>query len=96
MRILVTLLILLPFCQGLLAQDETDSYVPIDSMAVTKKVRIVGLPIAFFTPETNFGFGGGAQIFLLRKSNVYNLRKSNILVSGIYTLNNQIMVDIRS
>ncbi|MCA0932861.1 outer membrane protein assembly factor [Lutimonas saemankumensis] len=75
------------------SQFSEEPYVPIDSIKA-KKVKIIGLPIAFYTPETNVGFGGGGQIFLLQNSNKYNFRKSNILVSGIYTLNNQLLIDI--
>ncbi|MEM8968929.1 MAG: BamA/TamA family outer membrane protein [Bacteroidota bacterium] len=77
------------------AQEEKESIYALDSLGNTKNVRIIALPLAFYTPETNVGFGGGAQIFLLKQSNVYNARLSNIMLSGIYTLNEQLMVDIK-
>lgn len=60
----------------------------------SKNVKIIAIPIVFTTPETGFGIGGGAQFFLLNKSNIYNSRLSNILVSAIYTFNQQIMIDV--
>ena len=86
-------LIFIACTHQLFAQFSEEPYVPIDSVK-TKKVKIIGLPLVFYTPETNLGFGGGGQIFLLENSNKYNFRKSNILVSGIYTLNNQLLIDI--
>ncbi|MGI9570274.1 MAG: BamA/TamA family outer membrane protein, partial [Desulfobulbia bacterium] len=77
-----------------MAQYTEEPYYPTDSLQ-TKNLRFVGLPLAFFTPETSFGFGGGGQVFLLRKSNQFNQRESNILISAIYTLNKQILVDIK-
>ena len=77
----------------LFGQYTEEPYVPLDTLQ-SKKLKIIGLPIAFYTPETNFGFGGGGQVFLLRESNRYNLRKSSILVSAIYTLNNQLLIDL--
>ncbi len=64
-----------------------------DTITSIKNTKFIGLPIAFFTPETNFGFGGGGQLFLLNKTNKYNDRLSNILFSGIYTLNKQIQFE---
>lgn len=96
MRILFLLFaffFLVPFTG--IAQENNDAVFQIDSIGESKNTRIIGLPIAFYTPETNFGFGGGAQVYLLNRSNIYNERLSNILVSGIYTLNEQIMIDIK-
>ena len=91
-RFVIYLFIL--FCSNqLFGQYTEEPYVPLDTLQ-SKKLKIIGLPIAFYTPETNFGFGGGGQVFLLRESNRYNLRKSSILVSAIYTLNNQLLIDL--
>lgn len=90
----VTLLLTLFCANQLIAQFDEEPYIPIDSIE-SKRVKFVGLPIVFFTPETSFAFGGGGQIFLLKNSNRYNLRRSNILFSGIYTLNKQLLIDIK-
>lgn len=93
-HILILIIITFFAVTHLSAQYSEKSFTLIDSIEI-KKVKLIGLPIAFYTPETNFGFGGGGQMFLLRNSNRYNLRKSNILFSGIYTLNNQILVEVK-
>jgi hypothetical protein len=93
--IAATLLLIFFSANQLYAQYAEEPYIPIDSIE-TKKVKFVGLPIVFFTPETSFAFGAGGQIFLLKNSNQYNLRKSNILFSGIYTMNRQLLIDIQS
>ena len=67
MRGIIGTLLLISICvTPLFAQYTEDLYFPTDSIE-TKNLRFVGLPLAFFTPETNFGFGGGGQIFLLKK-----------------------------
>ena len=94
MRVSFALYLLIFFCSNnLFGQYTEEPYVPLDTLQ-SKRLKIIGLPIAFYTPETNVGFGGGGQVFLLRESNKYNLRKSSILVSAIYTLNNQLLIDL--
>ncbi len=67
----------------------------IDTIGEQKAVKIIGLPFAFYTPETSLGFGGGAQLFFTNKSNIYNSRLSNILISAVYTLNKQLLIDVK-
>ncbi len=93
-RVVLFILIFILGSFELKAQFEEEPYIPIDSVS-GKKVRSIILPIVFYTPETGFAFGGGGQLFLLERSNLYNLRKSNILLSGIYTLNGQLLIDIK-
>ena len=92
-RIITVQIIIFLSITHLYAQFLEDPLIPVDSIEL-KSMKIIGLPIAFYTPETNFGFGGGGQVFLLQKSNRYNLRMSNILFSGIYTLNKQLLVEL--
>ncbi len=66
----------------------------IDTLGKQKAVSVIGLPFVFYTPETSLGFGAGAQIFLNRSSNIYNARLSNVLVSVVYTLNKQLLIDV--
>ncbi len=66
-----------------------------DTLATAKNLQFIGVPIAFYTPETEFGFGGGGQLFLLNEKNRYKNRISNILFSGIYTLNEQFTFEIK-
>ncbi|WP_338238048.1 BamA/TamA family outer membrane protein [Persicobacter diffluens] len=75
------------------AQDEKPIF-QTDTMSL-KKAKILAIPVIFSTPETSFGFGGGGQLFLLQKSNIYNERLSNILFTAIYTLNQQFIIDLK-
>jgi len=77
------------------SQEEDPSLFKFDTLKVRKKFQIVGLPIVFYTPETSVGFGAGTQLFLHRQANIYNARESNILVTAIYTLNSQFIIDAR-
>lgn len=66
-----------------------------DTLRKTKKVQLVGLPVVFYTPETEFGFGGGAQLFFPGMTNLFNARKSNLFVDAIYTTRKQIIIDLK-
>lgn len=78
------------------AQDENPGLVRTDTLGdKNKKLRWIGIPVAFYTPETNFGFGGGGQVFLTSEENRFRTRVSNILFSGMYTLNEQILLDFQ-
>ncbi|WP_299458815.1 BamA/TamA family outer membrane protein [uncultured Microscilla sp.] len=96
MKLLFTLIIVsLTFCSAFAQEEENNIIYRLDTIGKQKKLKIIGLPIAFTSPETNFGFGGGAQFILLNNSNVYNSRTSNILMSAIYTLNQQLSLEVR-
>ncbi|WP_282043620.1 BamA/TamA family outer membrane protein [Winogradskyella flava] len=74
-------------------RDE-NNVIKTDTISSSKNYQLIAIPIAFYTPETEFGFGGGGQLFLLNEKNRYKNRLSNILFSGIYTLNEQLMIEI--
>jgi len=75
------------------AQDN-DPIIETDTLNVKKKVQVIGIPILYYTPETSLGFGVGAQFFLANQRNIYNSRQSNILVSFVYTLNKQYIIEV--
>ena len=89
------LLFTLYFSQLSLAQKRKDqnSY-QSDTLKLAKAVDIIGVPIVFYTPESSFGFGGGAQLIFKRSINKFNARPSTLLTTFIYTFNKQITVDI--
>lgn len=70
-----------------------DSYKYVDTLGKQKRVEFVVLPIAFYTPETDFGLGGGAQFFFKDLVDVPFRRESNILVTAIYTTKKQLIVE---
>ncbi len=80
---------------SIFGQEKEQSLLRFDTLKVKKTFQVVGLPIVFYMPETSLGFGAGAQLFLHRQANLYNSRESNILVTAIYTLNKQFIVDAR-
>lgn len=92
----ILIILTLGFTVSLFAQIEDDGgpYFKTDTIGKGKKLRIIAVPIVFTSPETGFGFGGGGQVFLLNKSNIYNSRLSNITVTGIYTANKQILFEV--
>ena len=61
----------------------------------TKKVSILPLPVLFYTPETRLGFGAlTSGVFNLGTPE--NTRSSNVQVLGAYTINNQIIAQIKN
>ncbi len=90
--IAIFVLVLFPLC--LAGQGREEGFVRTDTIGKQKKIKLIALPIAFYTPETQFGIGGGGQLFLLNNTNQYNQRLSNVLFSGIYTTAGQIMFNV--
>jgi len=80
---------------ALLAQTEDQHLFETDTLGKEKKLQALVLPVLFYTPETSVGIGVGSQLFLLNESNTYNSRLSNMFVSVIYTLNNQLIIDVQ-
>lgn len=81
------------FCLPKSFAQTKDDVIKSDTLN-SKKFQFVAIPIIFYTPETNFGFGGGAQVFLLKQKNIYNDRVSNIFFDVVLTSKSQIIVDI--
>ena len=77
------------------AQEPSKTVYISDTIVKKKNVQIIGLPVVFYTPETNFGFGGGAQFFFKNILDVINLRESNVLITAIYTSKKQLVIDIK-
>lgn len=77
------------------AQQQQGAVYQFDTLNQGKKLKIIALPVLFSTPETGFGFGAGAQLFLLRKTNIYNARSSNMFVSAIATSKKQFMFEAK-
>ncbi len=92
LQISILVLIIFPLC--VIGQGREEGFVRTDTLGKTKNIKFIGLPIAFYTPETQFGVGGGGQLFLLNNTNQYNQRLSNVLFSGIYTTAGQIMFNV--
>lgn len=79
----------------LFGQEKQEHLYQSDTFRIKQKVEFIGLPIAFYSPESSFGIGAGLQSFFRTKANIYNSRESNILSTLIVTLNKQLILDIR-
>lgn len=66
-----------------------------DTLKVTKKVNLLALPVIFYGPETSLAFGIGGQAFLLRKMGRMDSQMSSIFAAVVYTLNNQLIIDVK-
>ncbi|GJM29767.1 MAG: hypothetical protein DHS20C17_24020 [Cyclobacteriaceae bacterium] len=91
----IYLLYLFLITPALFAQQQEGAVYQSDTLRDGKKLKIIALPVLFSTPETGFGFGAGAQLFLLRKTNIYNARLSNMFVSAITTSKKQFMFEAK-
>ena len=52
------------------------------------------LPIAFYTPETRFGFGAGSLVLFSMPGAVAKRRPSSVSLAGIYTLESQMVAQV--
>ena len=77
------------------AQEPEKTVYVSDTIVKKKNVQIIGLPVVFYTPETNFGFGGGAQFFFKNVLDIINLRESNLLITAIYTSKKQLVIEAK-
>ena len=92
--ILLIALLFLPFL--IRAQDRgQEPIIKSDTLRKEKKLQIIAIPVAFYTPETKFGFGGGGQLFLLGEKARFRNRISNVLMTAIYTTQKQLIIDIK-
>lgn len=95
MKKTILLIFLVLFSFSVLGQrKDENNVVKIDTISSTKNYQLIAIPIAFYTPETGFGFGGGGQLFFLDENRTFKNRLSNVIFSGIYTLNKQIMFEV--
>jgi outer membrane protein assembly factor BamA len=76
------------------AQEEKP-FMQTDTVNVYQGTRIVGIPVVFYTPETSFGIGGGAQFLFGGLQNKYNYRLSDMVITAVYTAKNQLLIDAR-
>ena len=60
-----------------------------------KNISTLLIPIAFYSPETGFAFGGGGQMFFKTKKSKSDYLNSTVLASAIYTLNKQLIIEIQ-
>lgn len=87
------LLVVSIYCFGQ-SQDIKNQAFQTDTIKI-KTVNTLLIPVVFYSPETNFAFGGGMQMFFKTKKSNSDLLNSSILASAIYTLNKQLIVEIQ-
>lgn len=92
MRRILSIILFIGFSLHVLGQSKDKGIVRSDTIKTGKNLKLIGIPVLFSTPETGFGFGGGGQLYLTGESNTFLARQSNILFTGIYTANNQIVI----
>lgn len=56
----------------------------------SRKFKLNALPVVFFSPETNLGFGGLVNTNFYMQDSTY--RPSNLLLGGAYTLEKQLLL----
>ena len=96
LSLISTLSLILFFTSYSFGQVENEEFYKSDTVnSGVKNIEMLWLPIVFYTPETSFGIGGGIQLFYNNKKSKYNGRKSNILITAIYTVKNQLMIDVK-
>jgi len=59
-----------------------------------KRLGVVPLPIAYYTPESSFGFGAGIMFTFRGKGDTLDDRPDSLMFMGVYTLKNQYAVNL--
>ena len=96
-RYISALLACLAFCfiQEIHGQDYEKERYNLDTIRGNKNIQAIFLPVLFYTPETQVGFGAASQVFFNTTTNRYNERVSNIFASILYTTEKQLIVDLK-
>ena len=93
-RILILIIFVSIFQVVGFGQELQKQAIKTDTVGKKRKIQIIGLPVVFYTPETQFGFGGGAQFFFKNIKDIINLRESSVLITAIYTSKKQLVVNV--
>ena len=78
-------------CFILLLLFSVPAYAQPDSTKTKKRVKVYGVPLLFYTPETRFGFGAsGICLFNFKKDSLRSAR-SSVNLGFTYTQNRQVL-----
>lgn len=92
---LIYLIVMLLAPLTMIGQEKGEDVIfKTDTLRQDRKIQVLGLPIVFYTPETELGFGGGGQLFLLGDKARFNNRISNVFLTTIYTTNKQLIIEV--
>ena len=94
-RCITILLVFLCFLGHSQVQNSDTYTLRTDTLNAAKSFRYLLVPVVFYTPETNFAFGGGTQLFFKPKDSPRFARESSIFGAVIYTLNKQLTVQVK-
>lgn len=84
MRKIAILFLSLFFLSHLAAQS--------DSLKNPNRLKVIGLPVVFYSPDTRFGGGAGGLLTFNFKSDSLNARRSSVTVGAVYTQLNQLLL----
>ena len=94
MKMFILKLIILLFIALLPFQLNGQNVIEVESADTTYTNRLTLLPILGSAPETSFMFGGVAMQQFKPAGAGPETRPSNIILSAIYTLNNQVLMEV--
>ena len=80
--------LLLPFLFGQMSAQAPSP----DSIRVRKNFRAIGLPVAFYSPDTRFGAGGLGMFTFSFRGDTAQLKRSNFQVGAAYTTMRQVLL----
>ncbi len=87
MRIITILLFSLFITAHLTAQSDTTK-----SVKSPNRLKIIALPLVFYTPDTRLGVGAGGLLTFNFKSDSIGARRSSVTVGAVYTQLNQLLL----
>ena len=78
----------LPYCG--ICQESSNETVQIDTLDYNR-VTFIAVPLLFYLPETNLGFGGASNLSLHWKYQDRSERPTQFTIGAAYTLNKQLL-----
>lgn len=95
MKYLCSIILILSLALGAVKAQDPDQDAIVESDTVKPgKLRILALPLLFFTPETRWGFGVGGQATFRFRNEPLSSKPSNVRPGVIYTQNRQFLLYI--
>lgn len=63
-----------------------------DSLKSPNRLKVIGLPVVFYSPDTKLGGGAGGLLTFNFKSDSIGARRSSVTVGAVYTQLNQLLL----
>lgn len=94
-KLIALLFVLIPLLGFAQVTDSDDFLTPLDTFD-SDNTSLLAIPLLFYTPETEFGFGVGAQLFFKNRELAQRAKQSNVFGTLIYTSRKQFIAQLKT